>query len=253
MRQFAPSPGRRGADLRCARRVLRVSGKPTPSKMNAFDRVEGRRPRLNPGDQPCWPRMSLWSGVVAFSLLIGLQFVVTWSSVRARRVRWLVTGEPLMLLSCGEFLSAALRQVRVTEDEIPAAVRSVGIDSLNQVRAVVLETDSSFSVDRPGEGGNGSSLIGVDGPQKFWEPTERQSVSQVSAARSWSRLSGKNEPRDTCRRAPASRPWACLSMGWATGPPRVPAKRRATSLNVWSCAGTISGWPAAAPRRSARR
>lgn len=59
------------------------------------------------------------------------------------------------------------RQARVTEDEIRAAIRSAGIDALDQVHEVVLETDGSFSVVRPGVGGNGSSLVGVDGPQKF--------------------------------------------------------------------------------------
>lgn len=78
-----------------------------------------------------------------------------------------------MLLYCGEFLPAALRRARVTEDEIRAAVRSAGVDSLDKVHAVVLETDGSFSVVRSGEGGNGSSLVGVDGPREYREPTER--------------------------------------------------------------------------------
>ncbi|WP_231362618.1 YetF domain-containing protein [Thioalkalivibrio sp. ALMg9] len=77
-----------------------------------------------------------------------------------------------MLLYRGKFLPTALRQARVTEDEVRAAVRSAGIDSLDQVRAVVLETDGSFSVVRLGEGGNGSSLVGVDGIPEFREPTE---------------------------------------------------------------------------------
>jgi len=70
-----------------------------------------------------------------------------------------------MLLYCGEFLPAALRQARVNENEVRAAVRSAGIDSLDRVHAVILETDGSFSVVQAGEGGNGSSLVGVDGPR----------------------------------------------------------------------------------------
>ena len=102
---------------------------------------------------------------MAFAMLIGLQFAVTWSSVRARWIRQLVTGEPLMLLYRGELLPAALRQARVTESEIHAAIRSAGVASLSEAEAVVLETDGSFSVVRPDSGTGKSSLGGVRAPR----------------------------------------------------------------------------------------
>lgn len=109
--------------------------------------------------------VDLAAGALAFALLIGLQFAVTWSSVRAGWVRRWVTGEPLMLLYRGEFLPAALRRARVTEDEVRAAVRSAGLASLNEAEAVVLETDGSFSVVRRGSGNGRPSLDGVQGPK----------------------------------------------------------------------------------------
>lgn len=110
-----------------------------------------------------WESMvrTLVVGALAFALLIGLQFAVTWSSVRARWIRQLVTGEPMMLLHRGVFLPAALRQARVTEDEVRAAVRSAGLMSLNETEAVVLETDGSFSVVRRGMEDDRPSLNGV--------------------------------------------------------------------------------------------
>jgi uncharacterized membrane protein YcaP (DUF421 family) len=41
-----------------------------------------------------------------------------------------------------------MRRERVTEDEVQAAARAQGIDSLQDVTAAVLETDGSFSVIR---------------------------------------------------------------------------------------------------------
>ncbi|HUG98122.1 MAG TPA: YetF domain-containing protein [Gammaproteobacteria bacterium] len=149
---------------------LRVAGKRTLSKMNAFDLVVTVALGSTLATALLAKDVALAEVAFAFALLISLQFAVTWSSVRARWVRRMATGEPLMLLYCGEFLPAALRQARVTEDEVRAAVRSAGVASLDNVRAVVLETDGSFSVVRPGEGGNGSSLDGVDGPQELREP-----------------------------------------------------------------------------------
>lgn len=72
--------------------------------------------------------VALADGALAFALLVGLQFVVTWSSVRARQVRQLVAGEPLMLHR-GDLLPSALRQARVTQDEIRAAVRAARLSS----------------------------------------------------------------------------------------------------------------------------
>lgn len=107
--------------------------------------------------------VALAEGALAFALLIGLQFVVTWSSVRSRRVRQWVTGEPVILLHRGEFLPTAMRRARVTKDELRAAVRSAGFASLCDVEAVVLETDGSFSVVGRQEDSGSSSLEGVRG------------------------------------------------------------------------------------------
>lgn len=152
---------------------LRVSGKRTLSKMNAFDLIVTVALGSTLATVLLSKDVALAEGALAFALLIGLQFAVTWSSVRSRWVRRLATGEPMMLLYRGKFLPASLRQARVTEDEVRAAIRSAGVDTLEKVQAVVLETDGSFSVVPRGEGGKGSSFVGVDGPQESRVPAER--------------------------------------------------------------------------------
>ncbi|MDQ2076757.1 DUF421 domain-containing protein [Marinimicrobium sp. ABcell2] len=143
---------------------LRLSGKRTLSKMNAFDFVITVALGSTLATVLLTKDVALAEGALAFALLIALQFVVTWSSVRAGWIRQLVTGEPLMLLYRGELLTAALRQARVAEEEVRAAVRSAGIASLQDAEAVVLETDGSFSVVQPGSGEDRSSLAGVQRP-----------------------------------------------------------------------------------------
>jgi uncharacterized membrane protein YcaP (DUF421 family) len=142
---------------------LRISGKRTLSKMNAFDLVVTVALGSTLATVLLNQDVALADGALAFALLIGLQFVVTWTSVRARWVRQLVTGDPRMLLYRGEFLPTAMRHARVTEDEVRAAIRSAGPASLNDVEAVVLETDGSFSVVRSGGGDDRRSLDGVKG------------------------------------------------------------------------------------------
>ena len=135
---------------------LRWSGKRTLSKMNAFDLIVTVSLGSVLASLLLSKSVALAEGVVALSLLVWLQFAVTWTSVRVRWVRRFVTGEPLLLLDQGEFLPEALLHARVTEDEVCAAVRAAGIGPLNQVAAVVLETDGSFSVIQQSDQGKGT-------------------------------------------------------------------------------------------------
>jgi uncharacterized membrane protein YcaP (DUF421 family) len=127
---------------------LRLSGKRTLSKMSAFDFVVTVALGSTLASIALMRDVSLVQGAVALSVLIGLQYLVTWSSVRTRWVRRLVTGEPSLLLFRGELLTASMRKTRVSEHEVRAAIRAAGLLSFADAEAVVLETDASFSVIR---------------------------------------------------------------------------------------------------------
>jgi uncharacterized membrane protein YcaP (DUF421 family) len=144
--------------------LLRVSGRRTLSKMNAFDLIVTVALGSTLATVLLTKSVALAEGILAFVLLIGLQYVITWSSVRIRWVRQLVTGEPALLFYRGAFLRQALRSARVTEDEVRASIRSAGLLAMQEVEAVVLETDGSFSVVRQGGGAEGSSLSGISRP-----------------------------------------------------------------------------------------
>lgn len=125
---------------------LRVSGRRTLSKMNAFDLVLTVALGSTLATIILDAGVALAQGVVALCLLIVLQFAITWSSVRWQWVRHVVTGEPSLLFHRGQYLPGALRRARVTEQEVRAAGRGDGHTTLAEVEAVVLETDGSFSV-----------------------------------------------------------------------------------------------------------
>lgn len=126
--------------------LLLVTGKRTLSKLNAFDLVVTVSLGSTLAAVLLNRDLPLADGIVAFAVLIGLQFCVTWSSVRSRGVRDLVKAEPSLLLYDGELMADALREQRVTIDEVAAAVRRAGLATLDQADAVVLETDGSLSV-----------------------------------------------------------------------------------------------------------
>lgn len=141
--------------------LLRISGRRTLSKMNAFDLVITVSLGSTLATILLNQKVTLAQGALAFALLIAMQFVVTWSSVRIPWVRRMVTGEPALLFYHGAYLPAALQSARVTREEVRAAVRATGLDTLDPVKAVVLETDGSFSVVHHGHGASPSSLEGV--------------------------------------------------------------------------------------------
>jgi uncharacterized membrane protein YcaP (DUF421 family) len=147
--------------------LLRVTGKRTLSKMNAFDFVVTVALGSTLATVLLSREVTLAQGVTALALLIGLQLIITWLSVRVRWVRRLITGEPSLLLYRGEFLDDALKRARVTRDEVRAAVRGSGLATLDQTEAVVLETDGSFSVVRSGNGDAESSLTGLKAPAEL--------------------------------------------------------------------------------------
>ena len=125
---------------------LRLSGNRTLSKMNAFDLIVTVALGSTLATVLLSKDVALADGAVAMGLLISLQFIITWASVRFSWVRRLVTGEPLMLLYQGEYLPHSLRKARVTKAEVLSAIRGSGVSDVAAVQAVVLETDGSLSV-----------------------------------------------------------------------------------------------------------
>ena len=126
--------------------MLRVSGNRTLSKLNAFDFVVTVALGSTLATVLLSKDVSLAEGVLAFAVLIGLQFLVTWTSVRSSRINHLVKSEPILLFHQGRFLTGAMHRARIVEQEVVAVLRKQGVARLEAVEAVVLETDGSMSV-----------------------------------------------------------------------------------------------------------
>jgi uncharacterized membrane protein YcaP (DUF421 family) len=141
--------------------MLRISGKRTLAKMNSFDLIVTVALGSTLATVLLTKEVALAEGVTALALLILLQFIVTWSSVRIKWVRGLARSEPRLLLYRGELLTEEMQAERVTESEILQAVRSQGILAMDEVEGVVLETDGTFSVILGGKQTDRSSLVEV--------------------------------------------------------------------------------------------
>ncbi len=141
--------------------LLRVSGKRALSKMNAFDLIVTVALGSTLATVLLSKDVSLVQGFAALALLLLMQFVVTWLSVRFKWVRELVASEPTLLAYDGKVLDAALKKTRVSREEVLAAVRAAGFGHLDEVSAVVLETDGSCNVVKRNHDGKSRSIQGI--------------------------------------------------------------------------------------------
>ena len=141
--------------------LLRGSGKRTLSKWNAFDLIVTIALGSTLATVLLSKDVSYAEGALALTMLVVLQFLVAWIAVRAEWFRRVIKAEPTFLYREGRFLSAQLHAQRVSESEVRAAVRGSGVAGMEDVLAVVLETDGSVSVLRKSSNPSETALIDV--------------------------------------------------------------------------------------------
>jgi len=125
---------------------LRVSGKRTLTKLNAFDFVITVALGSTLATIILSEDVALAEGALALFMLIALQFAVTWLSVRIDGFLKVVKSEPRVLVRHGEWIDKAMKDERLNRKEVLAAVRNEGKSGIEGLGAVILETDGSISV-----------------------------------------------------------------------------------------------------------
>src|SRR6056297_91233 len=126
--------------------LLRVSGKRTLSKMNAFDFIVTVALGSTLASILTSRQVSLVQGGVALSLLVFLQLANTFLAVRSAWYSRLIKSQPTLVFFRGQYLIDAMRKQRITRQEVLAAMRAGGVTEPGDVDAVVIETEGSLSV-----------------------------------------------------------------------------------------------------------
>ena len=126
--------------------LLRISGKRTLTKLNAFDLIVTVALGSTLATVLLSSSVALAEGLVALALLILLQYLIAWLSVRSPTFQSLIKSEPSLLMHRGQYLYGAMKAERITREEILAAVRASGAADASRIAAVVLETDGTLSV-----------------------------------------------------------------------------------------------------------
>jgi uncharacterized membrane protein YcaP (DUF421 family) len=125
---------------------LRISGKRTLAKLNAFDLVVTVALGSTLSAIVLQESVALAEGATALAMLIALQFLVTFFSVRSDRFASALRSEPALLARDGQFCSATMLRERITQDEALSAVRAADGRSIADTESLILESDGTLSV-----------------------------------------------------------------------------------------------------------
>ena len=126
--------------------AIRISGKRTLSKMNAFDFIATIALGSCLAAVSLNKNVALAEGVAAYATLIGLQYLITFSSVRMNKIKQVVSGEPVLLVYKGRELRQVMKKERITAEEIYVAARAHGTLNIHDIDFVVLETTGDLTV-----------------------------------------------------------------------------------------------------------
>ena len=89
---------------------------------------------------------TLGGGVAAAFVLLLANRVLNVMIVRSPKVERALVGEPVLIVSDGVVLQGAMDRQGITRDQLEAALREHGYDSLDGIHSVILEVDGSMSV-----------------------------------------------------------------------------------------------------------
>lgn len=127
--------------------LVRVVGLRSFSKMTNFDFVMTvAMGSLLAGASQSDGWAPLVQTLAAMAALFGVQYAVSRLRFASSRFDEVVQNTPLLLMKDGVILRDALRQTRVTEDDLIAKLREANAGDISRIRAVILETTGNISV-----------------------------------------------------------------------------------------------------------
>ncbi len=94
--------------------------------------------------------MSVTGVVIVLTTLALTQVATSYVSFRFKRMRPLLEGEPIVLVQNGRIIEQNLRRERLTTDDLAEQARRSEIESLDQVKWAVLETNGEISFIKAG-------------------------------------------------------------------------------------------------------
>ncbi|MEH6768749.1 DUF421 domain-containing protein [Psychrobacter sp.] len=126
--------------------VTKISGKRSTSQLNNFDWIVTVMIGSLGASTILLKDIPFVEGVSSILVLYLLQFAVTKYASVSPQFSNFILSEPRIVFYQGQFLPDAMRDERLTRQEIECAMRSEGINSFDDVEAIVFESDAKLTV-----------------------------------------------------------------------------------------------------------
>ena len=137
--------------------ILKTSGKRTLAKMNMFDFIITVTIGSAFGRVLTAKNVGITEAIVAFILLAILQMISAFLETKYKWFKRIGTTDPALLYYKGEYQEKNLKKAKLDKDEIFGAVREKGFGSLEEVEAIIFESNASFSIISKSKNGDRSA------------------------------------------------------------------------------------------------
>ncbi len=109
--------------------------------------------------------LPMLTGVIPIVTLVCLDVFVSQLTLRSRRIRKLVSGEPKMIITQGRVNASLLKELRFSVDDLMEALRQMDVFDISEVQLAVVETTGQVSVctKQDSKGKDPPLLVGADG------------------------------------------------------------------------------------------
>lgn len=125
---------------------MRIMGKGEIAEMNCFDLVitfliaEVASFPMENNDIP------MINGIAALTGLVAMQTIISFLSLKFRKVSILLSGKPSILINKGKIDYRELKKERVSINELLEQLRIQGYFNIKYIQYAILETDGSLSI-----------------------------------------------------------------------------------------------------------
>jgi uncharacterized membrane protein YcaP (DUF421 family) len=125
--------------------LIRLLGKRTVGNLTAFDLLVA----VMLGelvDEIIYGDVPFAQGLVGLTTIAAMHLAVSWLSYSSPAMDRILEGEPVEVVRDGRLLAAGLRSERMSEKEVLAELRRLGVKDLREVRVALVEDDGTISV-----------------------------------------------------------------------------------------------------------
>ena len=126
--------------------ITKVSGKRSTSQLNNFDWIVTVMIGSLGASTILLKDIPLIEGISSILVLYIMQFLVTKYASISPQFSSFILSEPRIVFYQGQFLPDAMRAERLTRQELECAMRSEGVNSFDDVEAIVFESDAQLTI-----------------------------------------------------------------------------------------------------------